>query len=289
MTALRRNFVVSWLSGVTVSVLFGLWGCMQTQVAAPAASAPTSSAAAVVAAPTPAPPAESAPTAASFEALVAAPDRSEEDRALDAGRHPTELLALAGVRAGMHVAELGAGGGYTAELLARAVGPSGVVYGQNTKDLLERFAEKPWSTRLAKPVMKNVVRTDRNFDDPLPPEAKGLDAVFMVLFYHDTVWQNVDRPRMNQAIFQALKPGGLYVLLDHSSRPGAGLSEVKTLHRIEEPLLRAEIEQAGFRLVRQSDVWRVPSDSRDWSTSPRVVAAERRGTSDRFALVYARP
>lgn len=188
----------------------------------------------------------------------------------------------------MKIAELAAGGGYSAELFARAVGPSGVVYGQNPKLILERYAEKPWSARLEKPIMKNVVRVDREFDDPLPPEAKNLDVVLMNLFYHDTVWMKVDRARMNQAIYQALKPGGVFVVIDHSAKAGTGLADVETLHRIEEPVLRAEIEKAGFKLVRESNVWRVPGDTRDWSTSPRV-AGERRGTSDRFALVYARP
>src|SRR5262245_495536 len=86
------------------------------------------------------------------KAVVAAPDRSEADRALDAGRFPAEMLTFFGIRPGMRVAELGAGGGYTTELLARAVGPTGRVYGQNPKVVLEKFAEKPWSERLAKPV-----------------------------------------------------------------------------------------------------------------------------------------
>ena len=90
----------------------------------------------------------------SAEKVVAAPDRSDADRALDAGRFPAEMLAFFGIRPGMRVAELGAGGGYTTELLARAVGPTGRVYGQNSKFVLERFAEKPWSERLAKPVKR---------------------------------------------------------------------------------------------------------------------------------------
>src|SRR5262245_43851895 len=138
--------------------------------------------------PPPAPPAATT-AAAGDEAgrmrdLVAAPDRSEADRALDGGRRPAELLAFLGVRPGMRVAELGAGGGYTSELLARAVGETGRVYAQNPKVFLERFAEGPWSERLKKPVMSRVVRVDREFDDPLPAEAKNLDLVVMVLIYH---------------------------------------------------------------------------------------------------------
>ena len=221
-------------------------------------------------------------------AVVAAPDRSDADRALDAGRHPAEMLAFFKIGPGMRVAELGAGGGYTTELLARSVGPSGVVYGQNNKFILERFAEQPWSERLGKPVMKNVVRVDREFDDPLPPEAHDLDAVFIVLFYHDTVWMKTDRAKMDRAVFQALKPGGVYAVIDHSARSGTGLADVETLHRIDEQTLRKEIEAAGFKLVAEADFLRNPSDARDWNDSPRA-AAERRGTSDRFVLEFVKP
>jgi predicted methyltransferase len=221
-------------------------------------------------------------------AIVAAPERSEADRALDAGRHPGEMLAFFRVAPGMKVAELGAGGGYTAELLARAVGPTGVVYAQNSHFILERFAAKPWSERLAKPVMKPVVRVDREFDDPLPPEATGLDAVFMVLFYHDTVWLKVDRAKMNKAIFSALKPGGVFAVIDHSAKAGTGLADVQTLHRIDEQTLKHEIELAGFVLAREADFLRNPGDARDWNDSP-TAAAERRGTSDRFVLEFVKP
>jgi predicted methyltransferase len=152
-------------------------------------------------------------------ALVGSADRTEADRALDAGRRPAELLAFIGVASGMRIAELGAGSGYTTELLARAVGPTGVVYGQNDPVVLERFAAAPWGERLASPAMANVVRLDRPFDDPFPPEVSDLDAVIIVLFYHDTVWLEADRDRMNRAVFSALKPGGAYYVIDHSSWP----------------------------------------------------------------------
>lgn len=223
-----------------------------------------------------------------YAAIVQASDRDAADRALDAGRKPAELLAFMQVQPGMRVAELGAGGGYTTELLARVVGESGAVYAQNSDFILKRFAEKPLSERLQKPIMKRVVRVDRDFDNPLPEDVHELDSVVNVLFYHDTVWQKVDRPRMNQAIFAALKPGGTYVIVDHSTLPGKGLTEVESLHRIEESVLKSEIEQAGFRLVEAADFLRNPGDTRDWSTSPRV-AGEKRGTSDRFVLKFQKP
>jgi predicted methyltransferase len=221
-------------------------------------------------------------------AIIDAPDRSAEDRALDAGRRPAELLAFIGARPGMRVAEIGAGYGYTTELLARAVAPTGVVYGQNNRFILERFAEKPWTARLVKPVMKPVVRVDREFDAPLPTEATRLDAVINVLLYHDTVWMKTDRARMNRAIYASLRPGGVYVIVDHSGKPGSGATEVETLHRIEEKVVRQEVEAAGFELVADADFLRNPTDTRDWNASPRT-AGERRGTSDRFVLKFAKP
>jgi len=223
-----------------------------------------------------------------LRAVVDAPDRTDADRAIDAGRKPAELLAFLGLAPGMKVADLGAGGGYTTELLARAVAPSGKVYGQNNKFIVERFAEKPWSERLKKPALAGVVRVDREFDDPLPPEATSLDAVVMVLFYHDTVWMETDRAKMNRAIFAALKPGGVFVVVDHSGRPGTGVTEVKTLHRIEEKVVREEVERAGFRFAGEGGFLRNPSDARDWNDSP-MAAAARRGTSDRFVFKFEKP
>ncbi len=225
---------------------------------------------------------------APIRAAVGANDRSDADRALDGGRRPDEMLAFFGIAPGMRVAELGAGGGYTTELLARVVGPTGTVYAQNSPMILARFAEKPWSERLAKPVMARVVRVDRDFDDPLPPDAHDLDVVLIVLFYHDTVWMNVDRARMNAAVFRALRPGGVYGVVDHSARPGSGLADVQTLHRIDEAVVRREIESAGFRLAAEASFLRNAADARDWNDSPRV-AAERRGTSDRFVLRFVKP
>ena len=221
-------------------------------------------------------------------AAVDAPDRSAEDRALDGGRKPDLLLAFFGVKPGMRVAENGAGGGYTSELLARVVGSSGKVYGQNSPMILQKFANAPWTARLEKPALANVVRADREFDDPLPPEASNLDLVLDVLFYHDTVWIGTDREKMNRAIYAALKPGGIYGIVDHSARPGTSLNDVQTLHRIEESALRAEVEHAGFKLVEEASFLKNPDDTRDWSDSPRV-AGERRGKSDRFVLKFQKP
>jgi predicted methyltransferase len=223
-----------------------------------------------------------------YQVIVAAADRSADDRKIDDGRHPAELLAFIGVQPGMRVADLAAGGGYTTELLARAVGPTGRVYGQNSPWLLQRFAEGPWTARLQTPAMQNVTRLDREFDAPFPDDVRDLDAVVDVLFYHDTYWLNVDRDKMNQAIFTALKPGGMYIVVDHSGRDGTLSTEVKTLHRIEEKLVRTEILRAGFTLAEEGTFLRNPNDPRDWNASPGAAGVQR-GTSDRFALKFVKP
>lgn len=221
-------------------------------------------------------------------AIVTAADRSPEDRALDANRKPAELLAFLGIQPGWRIADLGAGGGYTTELLKRAVGDEGTVHGQNSKKLLEMFLEKPWSARLAKPVMKGVVRMDRDFDDPFPGDMRPLDAVTMVLFYHDTVWLGVNREAMNKAVFAALKPGGVFLIVDHSARPGDGIKVTDTFHRIDEEVVKSEVLAAGFVLDGEADFLRNKDDTRDWNDSRRA-AGERRGTSDRFVLRLRKP
>jgi predicted methyltransferase len=132
------------------------------------------------------------------------------------------------------------------------------------------------------------VRVDRELDDPLPPDATELDLVVMNLFYNDLYWLKVDRAKMNKAILRALKPGGRYVVIDHSARAGAGAADVQTLHRIEESEVERDVTSAGFVLERKGDFLRNPGDTRDWNASP-MSAKEKRGTSDRFALVFKKP
>jgi len=93
---------------------------------------------------------------------------------------------------------------------------------------------------------------------------------------------------MNRAVFAALKPGGTYTIVDHSSWPGRGTDEAETLHRIDEKVVRSEVERAGFELADQAFFLRNADDTRDWNASPRA-AGDRRGTSDRFVLKFVKP
>src|SRR5437588_12441059 len=120
-----------------------------------------------------------------YAAIVAAPDRSEADRATDKRRDPVKLLAFTGVRTGMTVLDMGAGGGYSTELMARAVGPTGKVYGPNSVEDAGRMKDR-LDGRFETPTMKHVVRLARAFDDPVPPEVRDLDLITFFFFYHDT-------------------------------------------------------------------------------------------------------
>jgi predicted methyltransferase len=213
-----------------------------------------------------------------YAAIIAAPDRSAADRETDKRRDPVKLLAFTGARPGMKVLDMGAGAGYSTELMARAVAPSGIVYGQNAAELArprERF-----DARMQTPAMKNVVALVRPFDDPLPADVRDLDLITFFFFYHDTTYLEVDRAAMNRKLYAALKPGGLLVITDHSAKPGEGTSVGKTLHRIEESVLRREVEAAGFKLVAEGDFLRHLQDSRDFPTGRPT------GPVDEFVLKY---
>jgi len=218
-----------------------------------------------------------------YEAIVAAPDRTDADREADQRRNPAKMLAFTEVKIGMKVLDMEASAGYSTELLARAVGPSGVVYAQDSAAVIERFVKDKFDIRARKPVMKNVVHVIRNFDDPIPPDVTGLDLITFFFAYHDITYMEVDRAAMNRKMFAALKPGGFLVIADHSAKAGAGISVAKTLHRIEETTVRQEIEAAGFKLVAEGDFLRHPEDPRDAGVfRPKVP-------TDEFVLKYQKP
>jgi predicted methyltransferase len=221
-------------------------------------------------------------SAQDYAAIVAAADRSEADRQTDKRRDPVKLLAFTGVKAGMTVLDMGAGGGYSTELMARAVGASGKVYGQDSTEGSPRAKER-FEARMKTPAMANVVALVRPFDDPVPAGAGPFDLITFFFYYHDTTYMTVDRAAMNMKLFAALKPGGMLVIADHSAKAGEGVSVGKTLHRIEESVLRREVEAAGFRLVAEGDFLRHPEDPRDKPIFRSEVPV------DEFVLKFQKP
>ena len=213
---------------------------------------------------------------------VAAADRSDDDRKMDARRQPAKLLDFAGIKPGMTVLDLMAGGGYTTELLARAVGKSGKVYAVNSPTAPEK-AVNTLAERLKKPALANVTAVSAPIDGPFP-EGVHPDLVTFVLNYHDTTFLPIDRAKMNKAVFDGLKPGGTYVIVDHAAKAGDGATVGKSLHRIEESTVIAEVEAAGFRKESEADFLRQPSDPKD---QPFFKMEDK--PVDQFVLKFKKP
>ncbi|WIO75417.1 hypothetical protein QP938_05805 [Porticoccaceae bacterium LTM1] len=221
---------------------------------------------------------------AALKAALEHSNRPVEDKARDADRKPAELLAFYGVKPGMDVADMMTGGGYYAEILSRYLGADAKVYAQNNQTALQRFASAAMDKRLNGRDLDNVIRLDRELEDPGLPSG-ALDVVMMGLFYHDTYWMGVDRPAMNKAIYDALKPGGVFAVWDHRAEQGSGDRDVKTLHRVEESIVAEEIQQAGFVLEARGDLLTHPEDDH----TINVFKPEIRGKTDRFMLLFRKP
>ena len=212
----------------------------------------------------------------SYEAVIASEIRTDQDRRTDQARKPAQFLPFTQVKPGMQVLDVSAGGGYTSQLLALAVGPGGKVWAQTPKPgatLAKRMADHPQA---------NLVVVERPFDDPIPDQAGRLDLITLILNYHDISYLPVDRAKMNARLFAALQPGGRMVVIDHSARSGTGTSDGRTLHRIDEAVVRAELRQAGFVIDAESDFLRNPADPRDQSSNEPKIP------TDKFALRSSR-
>ncbi len=216
-------------------------------------------------------------------AALSHPSRTATDRERDPLRKPAEVLTFAGLRPGMTVADLMAGAGWYTEIVARVVGPSGTVYAHNNAISSGRYGDQ-LAQRLAAAQLDNVKRLDADLEAfDLPQES--VDLTIMALFYHDTYWMNVDRAAMNRRIYESLRPGGIFLVIDHAAKAGAGSAEVKRLHRIEEELVRRELTGAGFVLDAASDILRNPEDDR----TENVFDDRIRGRTDRFILRFRKP
>lgn len=213
----------------------------------------------------------------SYRQAVDSPVRTDADRDSDAKRKPLEFLQFTGVSTGMRVLDVAAGGGYTTQLLALAVGSKGTVWAQNTKprqELEQRLAGHP---------QPNIVPVTRAFEDPVPGDAPRLDLVTIIMNYHDIAYLPVDRAKMDKRLFDALKVGGHLVVMDHSAKAGSGVSAAKSLHRIDEKVVKDEFLQAGFRLEASGDAWKNPADPREQAFFDMNIP------TDKFALRFVKP
>lgn len=192
-----------------------------------------------------------------YQSAINSPARTDDDRKSDAKRKPAEFLAFVEAKPGMKVMDLDAGGGTSSALLAAAVGPDGQVWAQGQKESPKLQA------RIASGKQSNLHAVVTPMDNPMPKGTPPLDLVVINMNYHDVVNTPVDRNAMNKRIYDALKPGGKYVVIDNSAKAGHGLSDTKTLHRIDEASVIDEVTKAGFKVDAKSDYLRAPSDPRE--------------------------
>ena len=217
-----------------------------------------------------------------FKAILANPERPEDERKLDAGRKPEEVLKFFGVKPGDKVADIMAAGGYYTAILSQVVGDKGVVYSVNNA-FIKGFVKDKLDVRLQNPMFANVKHIDGEMDKLALPTDGSLDFVLIHLNYHDLVLKNDNRAAMNKAIFAALKPGGVYGIVDHYAKDGSGSEFTESLHRIDKAVEVKEVTDAGFVLAKEGDMLRHPED-------PRTEGVfKHRGETDRFVLRFEKP
>jgi predicted methyltransferase len=225
-----------------------------------------------------------------IEQAVAQANRPATDTSRDVNRKPAELLEFAGVRPGMKVVDLLPGAGYFTRIFAHAVGPRGQVYAYFGLQYDARLRSQGRDPEMQFTDLKRLYPNRgvihgalENFVTPQP-----VDMVWTSNNYHDLrnkQYGPLDSVKVNTQIFKSLKPGGLYIVMDHRSAKGAGPGVTETLHRMDEDLARKEIEAAGFRFVKAGTVLNNPKDD----LNKRVFEEGEHDHTDQFILMFRKP
>lgn len=219
-------------------------------------------------------------TPAFIKAAVESPARNAESKSRDANRKPAELLALSAVKPGDKVVEFASFGQYFTTLLSDIVGPKGQVLMYDLPYTEARSGEASRAFTAAHP---NSTYTLINYNAIELPQ--GVDVVFNVLYYHDLPLNDIDTAALNAKIFKALKPGGVFFIVDHNAAAGSGKRDIKTLHRIDPAVIREEVKAAGFELVTESNLLANPAD--DHSKMP--FGKDIRGITDQTVFKFRKP
>ena len=211
---------------------------------------------------------------------IESPERTAEQRARDYYRKPAEILTLSGIEEGDRIVEIASFGQYFTTMLLAAIGPSGHV---DMYDLpyIERFggpASREFDEKHA-----NAVYHQESYNDVTLPQ--GVDSVWNVLYYHDLQPQGVDTAAFNRKIFNALKPGGIYLVIDHKAEDGSGWRDAGTIHRMGVETIKQEVLAAGFELALESNLLANPADDR----TKMVFEPGTRGTTDQAFFIFRKP
>jgi predicted methyltransferase len=215
---------------------------------------------------------------------VADPTRPKDDTSADALRDPADTIAFAGVKPGMVIGELFPGGGYFTRMLSDVVGPTGKIYGiENTG---WKGAVEADQKTLDDMKHGNVVLDPESFGHFTLPQQ--IDLFWITQNYHDlhiAKYGAVDMADFNHRVFAALKPGGIYFILDHQANPGTTLDQIAVLHRIEKAQVIREVTAAGFKLVAEGKFLNRTSDDHTKTIFDPAV----QGHTDQYALKFVKP
>ena len=223
---------------------------------------------------------------AALTAAVAEKSRPDADRVRDADRKPAELMAFAGIKAGDKVADLLPGGGYFTRIFSKAVGAKGAVYAMANPKAPNATTDPAAAVIAiaAEAGYGNVIVVSLDMAKPATPEP--LDVVWTSLNYHDLQNRpNADLGAFNKMVFSSLKPGGVYIVIDHAAEKGSGKRDTSTLHRIDPDFVKAEVQAAGFKLEAESTLLAHPND--DHKSVNRETGI--RGKTDQFVFKFRKP
>ena len=214
-------------------------------------------------------------------AAVADAGRPAADKERDANRKPAETVAFAGVKPGMTIAELGPGRGYYTRILAKTVGPTGKVFAVVTSAQAARPGALDALNALTA-AYPNIKIVTVDYATMMLPEKA--DLFWTTENYHDFHNNGGDIAALDKAVFNNLKPGGIFYVEDHSAAPGAGLAATSQFHRMDEAVAKSELTAAGFKLDGEGDLLRNPADNKAASNSEAGHFS-----SDRFMLRMKKP
>jgi predicted methyltransferase len=221
-------------------------------------------------------------------AAIADAGRPPEDKAQDANRKPAEVLAFAGIKPGDKVVDLMPGSGYYTRIFSKIVGPKGVVYAvQPTEiDKVAPKGLKALRTFAGTPAYANVVVLVQPVAAIAIPQR--VDMVWTSQNYHDLhnpMMGSPDMAKIDKSIFNALKPGGIFLVLDHAAAAGSGIADTNTLHRIDPAVAKTEVTAVGFEFVGDSDILRNPDDNHSLAIFDKSI----KGKTDKFIDKFRKP
>ena len=261
-------------------LLVAALACAPLSLAVMSATAAEGTAAAPAAAPVAAPYVMPAKTPAYIRKAIESSERSPEAKARDANRKPAELLMLSGVKPGDRVVEFASFGQYFTANAYATTGTKGQVLMFDLPYTEARAGEKSRAFVAAHPNAKYTLVDYNSIELP-----EKVDVVFNVLYYHDLKINDIDTAALNARIFKALKPGGVFFIVDHNAEAASGTRDTKKLHRIDPAIIKQEVTAAGFELVEESKLLAYPTDDH----TQMVFAPGLRGMTDQSVFKFRKP